>query len=47
MILEPRIVRLSDPERYIILETDGSTVAVGAVFVDTNLEHPVGFIHAN
>ena len=47
MILEPRIVWLPDLERDFILETDGSTVAVGAVlkqrFDDTNLEHPVGF----
>ena len=47
MISEPRIVRLPDPERSFILETDGRTVALGAVlkqkFDDTNLEHPVGF----
>ena len=40
-------MRLPDPERDIILETDGSTVAVGALlkqkFEDTNLEHPVGY----
>ena len=46
-LLQPRIVRLPDPERPFILETDGNRVAVGAVlkqrFDDTGLEHPVGF----
>ena len=46
-LLEPRIVRMPDPQRDFILETDGSRVALGAVlkqkFDDTNLEHPVGF----
>ena len=46
-LLYPRIVRLPDPERPFILETDGSCVAVGAVLkqrlYDTGLEHPVGF----
>ncbi len=46
-LLQPRIVRLPDPERPFILETYGSRVAVGAVlkqrFDDTGLEHPVGF----
>ena len=46
-LLQPRIVRLPDPEQTIILETDGSSVADGAVFKqrfdDTGLEHPVGF----
>ena len=46
-LLQPRIVRLPDPERHFILETDGSRVAVKAVlkqrFDDTGLEHPVGF----
>ena len=46
-MLQPRIVRLPDPERHFIFETDGSRVAVGAVlkqrFDDTGLEHPVGF----
>ena len=45
-LLQPRIVRLPDPERPFILETDGSRVAVGAVlkqrFDDRGLEHPVG-----
>ena len=43
-LLEPRIVRMPDPQRDFILETDGSRVALGAVlkqkFDDTNLEHP-------
>ena len=47
LILKPRIVLLPDPERLFILETDGSTVALGAVFKQkfdyTNLEHSVGF----
>ena len=46
-LLQPRIVRLPDPKRHFILETDGSRVAVGSVlkqrFKDTGLEHPVGF----
>ena len=46
-LLQPQIVRLPDPERPFILETDGSRVAVGADlkqrFDDTGLEHPVGF----
>ena len=46
-LLQPRIIRLPDPDRPFILETDGSRVAVGAVlkqkFDDTGLEHPVGF----
>ncbi len=46
-ILQPRIVRLPDPDRPFILETDGSRVAVGGVlkqkFEDTGLEDPVGF----
>ena len=46
-LLEPRIVRMPDPQRDFILETDASRVALGAVlkqkFDDTNLEHPVGF----
>ncbi len=45
-LLQPRIVRLPDPDRLFIFETDGSRVAVGAVlkqkFEDTGLEHPVG-----
>ena len=40
-------MRLNDPERHFILETDGSCVAVGAVlkqrFDDTDLVHLVGF----
>ena len=39
---------LPDPERYFILETDGSRVAVGAGlkqrFDDADLEHPVGLL---
>ena len=46
-ILTPRIVRLPEPQRDFILETDGSRIALGAVlkqkFDDTGLEHPVGF----
>ena len=46
-LLQPRIVRLPDPDRPFILKTDGSRVAVGAVLKqrvdDTGLEHPVGF----
>jgi len=46
-LLERPIVRLPDPQLSFILETDASTVAVGAVlkqkFLDTNLEHPVAF----
>ena len=46
-LFQPRIVRLPDPDRHFILETDGSRVAVGAVlkqrFDDTGLEHPVSF----
>ena len=46
-MLTPRIVRMPDPQRDFILETDGSRIALGAVlkqrFDDTNLEHPVGF----
>ena len=46
-LLEPRIVRMPDPERDFILETDGSRITLGAVlkqkFDDTGLEHPVGF----
>ena len=45
-LLQPRIVRLPDPESHFILETHGNRVAVGAVlkqcFDDTGLEHPVG-----
>ena len=40
-------MRLPDPERPFILETEGSRVAVGAVFKqrfdDTGFEHTVGF----
>ena len=43
----PRIIRLPDPNRPFILETDGSRVAVGAMlkqkFDDTGQKHPVGF----
>ena len=46
-LLQPRIVRLPNPERPFILETDGSRVAVRAVlkqrFDNTGLEHPMGF----
>ena len=46
-LFERPIVRLPDPQLSFILETDASTVAVGAVlkqkFLDTNLEHPVAF----
>ena len=46
-LLQPRIVRLPDPQRDFILETDGSRIALGSVlkqrFEDTGLEHPVGF----
>ena len=46
-LLEPRIVKKPDPQRDFILETDGSSIAIGAVltqkFDDTGLEHPVGF----
>ena len=46
-MLTPRIVRMPDPQRDFILETDGSRIALGAVlkqrFDDTKLEHPVGF----
>ena len=46
-MLTPRIVRMPDPQRNFVLETDGSRIALGAVlkqrFDDTNLEHPVGF----
>jgi transposase InsO family protein len=46
-LCQPRIVRMPDPQRDFILETDGSRIAVGAVlkqkFEDTGLEHPVGF----
>ena len=46
-LLQPRIVRLPDPDRDFILKTDGSTIAVGAVlkqkFEDTQLEHSVRF----
>ena len=46
-LLQPRIVRLPDPERPFLLETDGSFAAVEAVlkerFDDTGLENPVGF----
>jgi len=46
MLTRP-IVRLPNPQEPFILETDASTVAVGAVlkqlFEDTKLEHPVGF----
>ena len=46
-LLQLRIVRLPDPDRPFIFETDGSRVAVEAVlkqrFEDTGLEHPVGF----
>ena len=45
--MQPRIIRLPDPDRSFILETDASRVAVGAVlkqkFKDTGHEHPVGF----
>ena len=47
-LLQSRIVRLPDPERRFILETDGSRVAVNTVlkqrFDDTGLEHPVSFL---
>ena len=46
-VLEPRIVRMPDPQSDFILETDGSRIAFGAVlkqkFDYTKLEHPVGF----
>jgi hypothetical protein len=46
-LLERPIVRLPDPQLSFILETDASTVAVGAVlkqkFANTGLEHPVAF----
>jgi len=46
MLTRP-IVRLPNPQEPFILETDASTVAVGAVlkqlFEDIKLEHPVGF----
>ena len=46
-LLEPRIVRMPYPQRYFILETDGSRIALVAVlkqkFDDTGLNHPVGF----
>ena len=41
------MIRLPDPQRDFILETDGSRTAIGAVlkqkFDDTGLEHLVGF----
>ena len=47
-LLQPRVIRLPDPQRDIVLETDGSRTAIGAVlkqkFDETGLEHPVGFI---
>ena len=47
LLTEPRVVRLPNPDNEFVLETDASRVALGAVlkqkFVDTNLEHPVGF----
>ena len=46
-LLEPRIVRMPDPQRDFILETDESLITLGAVlkqrFDDTGLKHPVGF----
>ena len=46
-LLEPRIVRMPDPQRDFILETNVSRIALGAVlkqkFDDTGHEHPVGF----
>lgn len=46
-MLKRPIVRLPDIHRDFILETDASTIAVGAVlkqmFNDTKLEHPVAF----
>ena len=46
-LLEPRIVRMPDPQHSFILETDASRIALGAVlkqyFEDSGLEHPVGF----
>ena len=46
-LLEPRIVRMPDPQHNFILETDASRIALGAVlkqhFEDSGLEHPVGF----
>ena len=46
-LLQPRIVRLPDPDKPFVLETDGSRIALGAVlkqrFEETGLEHPVGF----
>ena len=46
-LLLPRIVRMPDPTRDFILETDESRIALGALlkqrFDDTGLEHPVGF----
>ena len=40
-------MRVPDPNRYFILETDGSCIALAAIlkqrFEDIGLEHPVGF----
>ena len=44
VMLSASVVRLPDVDREFILETDGSSVSVGAVlkqwFDDTGLEHP-------
>lgn len=44
--LDRPIVQILDPQRDFILETDASTVALGAVlkqeFTKTRFEHPVG-----
>ena len=45
--LQPQLIRLLDPDRSFILETNDSRTALGAVlkqsFEDSGLEHPVGF----
>ena len=47
-LLEPWIVRMPDPQRDFILETDGSRIVLGPVLKqkldETGLEHPVGFV---
>ena len=46
-LLQPRVIRLPDPQRDFILKTDGYRISIGGVhkqkFDDTGLEHPVGF----
>ena len=42
-LLEPRIVRMPDPQRDFILETNGSRIAIGAVLkkkVDDRIQKP-------